>query len=497
MSFDIGLQARNLTGHASKPPELRGRSLRFRDEPVAFPRHPSRRRLAGLSRSRSRRRFHRIHPHQLDGHTAGAALEGAHRRGGSVCWRSRTGGCSPWNSTATRSTVANSASRSTPTVDGDRVYALGSYLKLVCMNAANGGVIWSRSLVSEYAPSLSGLYGGVVPWQSAASPLVVGDHVYVASAANTNRLFAFNKHTGALVWRRHNDTMTQASPVAATIHGVPQIVFFTRTGLVSVAPDTGDALWRLALSFSTSSAASPVIDGNLVYCSAAYGRGAAVGTVAESNGTFSVTDAWRRPGDHQNHWGTPIVHEGHLYGPYGQSNPIIECIDMATGTSKWQRSGIGYGSVLKVGGHLLALHEDGTMVLIRFNTNNYDEIDRFRALTGKCWNNAAVSGGRIYVRSTLEAAAYDVSVPVPEFASASATLGPQGFQLTLGSDNGAPIDAARAAKISIFHAQDPAAPFPSWILLEEPVTLENGHLIINDPGATDAGQRFYRAEETP
>ena len=56
-----------------------------------------------------------------------------------------------------------------------------------------------------------------------------------------------------------------------------------------------------------------------------------MGRVSESGGLLAVTDVWRRPGDHQNHWGTPIVHEGHLYGPYGQSNPVIECIDLATG----------------------------------------------------------------------------------------------------------------------------------------------------------------------
>ena len=148
--------------------------------------------------------------------------------------------------------------RSTPVVEGDRVYVLGSYLQLVCLNANDGTEVWRRNLIADYG-------GGVVAWQSAGSPTILGDNIFVATAASGSRLFAFNKHTGALVWRQHADTMTQATPVPATLHGVPQIVFFTQTGLVSVNPATGAAYWRLPLSFSTSSAASPIVDGNLVY----------------------------------------------------------------------------------------------------------------------------------------------------------------------------------------------------------------------------------------
>ncbi len=274
--------------------------------------------------------------------------------------------------------------RSTPTVDGDRVYALGSYLNLVCLNVTNGEVIWSRNLVSEFGPVLGGTYGGVVDWQSAASPLVVGDFVFVASAASANRLFAFNKYTGAVVWRKHDDTMTQASPVFATVAGVPQVIFFTKSGLVSVKPDTGDLLWRYAFPFSTSTAASAVVANNLVYCSAAYGVGAGVVNVANNAGTLTASQVWRAAGTKQNHWGTPVYHAGNFYGVYGHGSLTVQCVDALSGAVKWQRSGVGYGSVLKVGNRLLVLDENGWLALVRLSPDSYQEIDRFRALTGKC-----------------------------------------------------------------------------------------------------------------
>ena len=380
--------------------------------------------------------------------------------------------------------------RSTPTVDDDRVYALGSYLNLVCLNVTNGVVIWSRNLVTDYT-------SGVISWQSAGSPLVVGDLVYVAAATASNRLFAFNKHTGALVWRKHNDTMTQASPVFATIANVPQVIFFTQSGLVSVKPDTGDQLWRYPFPFSTSTAASAVVANNLVYCSAAYGVGGGAVRITNNAGTQTATEVWRTSGSRQNHWATPIYHDGDFYGVYGHGSLSLQCVDAISGLVKWQQAGVGYGSVLKAGKYLTVLEDDGWLVLVQLSTNSYQEIDRFRALTGKCWNNAAVSDGVFYVRSTLEAAAYLVAPPRVQLSSTTGTVTPQGFLLKLTSDDGQPIDSQRAARISVFHTTDPATPLLNWNLLQQPLVPVGNTLQVNDPAANGAAQRFYRAEEAP
>jgi len=62
--------------------------------------------------------------------------------------------------------------RSTPSVDGDRVYVLTSYLRMACLEAANGQIVWSKYLVSEYGAK-------VIEWQNAASPLIVGDLIFL------------------------------------------------------------------------------------------------------------------------------------------------------------------------------------------------------------------------------------------------------------------------------------------------------------------------------
>src|SRR5881396_3493306 len=145
--------------------------------------------------------------------------------------------------------------RSTPSVDGDRVYVLTSYLRLYCLNVTNGAVVWSKDLVVEYGAT-------VIAWQSAASPLIEGDLIFVIGNAPNQCLVAFHKSDGSEAWKGQNDVMTQASPIATTIASVRQIIFFAKSGLVSVAPDTGSVLWRYPFPFSTSTAASPVVGGD-------------------------------------------------------------------------------------------------------------------------------------------------------------------------------------------------------------------------------------------
>ena len=309
--------------------------------------------------------------------------------------------------------------RSTPSVEGNRVYVLASYLGLYCLNITNGATLWKRDLVTEYGSD-------VVGWQSAASPLIEGDLIYVMAYAQNQCLLAFHKSDGSEAWKGQNDAMTQASPVAATIAGVRQIIFFTQSGLVSVTPESGSVLWRYPVSFNTATAASPVVgNDDTVYCSAAYGVGSGAVRIASSGSQLTTNEVWRIPGGNMNHWATPVFHNGYLFGIYGQQGAgvSLRCIDWADGVEKWRQSGVGLGSVLFTTDHVLVTTENGDLLLVKPDPAAYTEVARYRALDGsqssipglpvKCWNVPAISNGRIYLRSTTEAVCLDVSVGAP------------------------------------------------------------------------------------
>jgi outer membrane protein assembly factor BamB len=296
--------------------------------------------------------------------------------------------------------------RSTPATDGQRVFVLSAPLVLFSINAENGEIAWKKDLVREHAAKN-------IAWQNAASPVLEGNLIFVCAGGPGQSLLCFHKATGAVMWKAESDRMTHATPTVASILGHRQVVFLTQAGLVSVIPGTGKVLWRHKFPFQTSTAASPVVDGDIVYCSAGYGVGATAVRISREGSGWKTAELWRKQGDLINHWSTPVCKDGHVYGLFGfkqwQQNPL-KCIELATGKEKWSHDGFGQGGTILVDGNVLILAENGELVLVQGNPNAYRELARHAAVTGKCWNSPAISMGRAYVRSTKEAACLDLSV---------------------------------------------------------------------------------------
>jgi outer membrane protein assembly factor BamB len=297
--------------------------------------------------------------------------------------------------------------RSTPTVDGKRVYFLGAYQVLTCLDTETGKQIWQHDLVSDFG-------GRVIKWNNAASPLLRGDLIYVNAGGAGQALLAFAKQDGKVVWKGEEDAPTHSSPVAATIHGVPQVIFYTQKGLVAVGPETGKVLWRFAYPFQTSSASTPIVWSNIVYCSAAYGVGAGACQIVKEGDTFTATELWRKKGELQNHWTSPVCKDGYIYGIYGrgqQQGAPLKCVDIRTGEEKWSRDGFGGGgATILVGGNVLAQCDRGPLVLVAAKPDAYQELARAEIYGGQCWTMPVISDGKIFARNSKEGFALDVTV---------------------------------------------------------------------------------------
>jgi len=95
----------------------------------------------------------------------------------------------------------------TPTVDGDRLYVIGLDGKVACLQAADGKVVWQRSLVADF--------GGTIPaWSYRESPLIDGDKLICTPGAQDAMLVALEKKTGKTVWKC-------AMPAAAAAASAP------------------------------------------------------------------------------------------------------------------------------------------------------------------------------------------------------------------------------------------------------------------------------------
>jgi outer membrane protein assembly factor BamB len=394
--------------------------------------------------------------------------------------------------------------RSTPSVDGNFVYVLTSYLRLACFGANDGHVVWSRDLVADYG-------GTVISWQNAASPLLESGLIFLNCNATGNRLLALHEADGTEAWKGQDDPMTQASPVIATIAGVRQVIFFAQSGLVSVARDTGSFLWRYPFPFSVATAASPVVSNNIVYCSAAYGIGAGAVQVTNAGTQLASNEIWRTPGASMNHWATPVCLNGYLYGVYGQAGPTtsLRCIELATGNEMWrQPNPSGPGGVLAVSGLVLMLTEAGYVVLVNPDPAGYTELARYRALDGtsssfaglvRCWNVPAISNGRLYVRSTTEAVCLDVAPAAPPALKLSGSLSGSGlnFRLLIGNADGSPLDTNLVPNINLFATTNLTLGPGGWVPLTNPVVFTNNQLLLESPLGLPTPQLFFRAQARP
>ncbi|MDD5348750.1 MAG: PQQ-binding-like beta-propeller repeat protein [Chthoniobacteraceae bacterium] len=298
--------------------------------------------------------------------------------------------------------------RSTPTISDGAVFVLTPDLVLHALNTNDGSALWTHDLVKEY--------GAVnIHWNSAASPVVDDGLVFVMSGGEGQSLLAFEQKTGKLAWKVESEKITHATPVVATILGERQVIFYCQSGLVSLSVKNGNLLWKFPYKYSTSAAASPVVSGDMVYCSAAYGVGGGVCKITKEASGFKATALWQTPGNTEtaNHWSTPVCKDGFLYGMYGfraLGNGPLKCVEMATGKVRWAQPGFGQGNVVLASGKLLALADNGDLVVIDPSADAYKELARIKTVQGKCWSTPAISNGHIYVRSTQEAVCLDASV---------------------------------------------------------------------------------------
>lgn len=293
--------------------------------------------------------------------------------------------------------------RATPTWDDGRIYALGATGELRCLDAKTGGVVWGKNILSDNdASNLS--------WAMAASPLIVDDKVIVLPGGNANKsVVAYNKMTGAPVWKSQSDPQAYVSPMLVTLAGRRQIIVVSSSRILGLVPEDGSLLWSYIWNTDMGiNVSQPImVDNNRFFISAGYGKGAALVEVTGSGKNFSARAVWENI-NMKNKFNSSVLHEGYIYG---LDEGILTCLDVKTGDRKWKGGRYGYGQVLLASGHLIVSSDSGELALVKASPEQYTEVARFSALEGKTWNYPAIAGGRLLVRNSNQMAAYNIAAP--------------------------------------------------------------------------------------
>jgi outer membrane protein assembly factor BamB len=286
--------------------------------------------------------------------------------------------------------------RATPLIAGKHVYTLGAEGKMHCLDVTNGKKVWDRALNDEYKAA-KGFFG------VATSPVLEGDLLLVNVGGRDAGIVALNKDTGKEVWRATKDAAGYSSPVVATIEGARHALFLTREGIVSLDPSGGNVRfrkhWRSRNSASVN-AASPVVVANEVFFTAGYDTGAILLTAKKDK----FDEIWSNDETLSCHYGTPIYHDGRLYGFHGRQDirpgASLRCIDWKTGKVQWSKDRFGCGSMIGTANLLVILHENGDLVLVEATAKEYKELARARVLGPDCRAQIALANGRLYARDT-------------------------------------------------------------------------------------------------
>lgn len=298
-------------------------------------------------------------------------------------------------------------SRSTPTIDGDTLYALGSDGDLVCAAAVTGQVRWRKSLRGEF-----GGQPGI--WAYSESPLIDGDVLVCTPGGAQATLLALNKKTGAVIWKSAvpgGDQAGYSSPVIVETGGVKQYVQFLQKGLVGVEAATGKFLWRYGQTAMNSPAniPTPVAHNGYVYSASGRGGGGLVRLKA-AGGAVEAEPVYASNRLPTSIGGSVLVGD-HLYGT---STGGLMCVEFTTGTVKWQERGIGAGAVLYADGRLYVHGENGQVALVEATPEAYREKGRFTPPDlpergkSQAWAYPVVANGRLYIRELGSLWCYDV-----------------------------------------------------------------------------------------
>ncbi len=287
--------------------------------------------------------------------------------------------------------------RGTPTVDGDRVYALGGSGDLTALDARTGKIVWSKNVLTEFG-------GSNIVWGISESPLVLGDKVLVNAGGPGASIVALNKANGALIWKSQSDKAGYSSAIPVELNGTTQVVFFTASRAVGLDAKDGRLLWEYGRpANSVANVATPIARANRVFISSDYGTG---GGVVEIKADNKAQEIWFTK-DMRNHHSSSVLIGDYLYG---FSSAILTAIRFDTGEIAWRDRSVGKGSLVFADGNLYCFSENGVVGLVEATPTGYKEKGRFRIAQGNLptWTHPVVVGGRLYLRDQDTIYAYDV-----------------------------------------------------------------------------------------
>lgn len=310
----------------------------------------------------------------------------------------------------------NEGPRSTPTVDGDRVYCVGISGDLICLTAEKGEIVWQKNYKTAFkGRMMSG-------WGFSESVLIDGDHLICTPGADATTIACLDKKDGKVVWTSEvaNAGGAGYSSIMKAQVGKTKMyvtVLGKSGGVVAVNAKDGNFLWRYTkIANVTANIPTVLVRDDIIFCSTGYGAGAAVLRLVEtSSGGVNAEEVNFMPGKEvQNHHGGMVLVGDHVYLGRGHNDGKPTCVEFKTGKTAWAEDrgpGSGSAAVAYADGMLYFRYQNGTMALIEANPKEYKLVSSFKLpeQSGRpSWPHPVIANGKLYVRDQDKLICFDV-----------------------------------------------------------------------------------------
>ena len=307
---------------------------------------------------------------------------------------------------------------STPLLAGDRLFAIGTNQELHALDKSTGKVLWSVDFVRDLgAPPVA--VRPIIKSGYASSPIAWRDLVVCFVGGPGQSVVAFRQSDGGVAWKSGHFLISGASPLLIEVDGEEQLVFFAGSLVAGLVPATGEVLWAHAhdagndFNFSLPLYGSAENDDQILFLSSAYRTGSRALQLRREGAITRVDELWFDNRTKFQFLNAVRIGDT-VYGTTGESGTaFLTAIDVKTGESRWRHRGLGQASLLAVGGDLLALGEDGDLVLLRPERDRVDELARATLFDTTSWTAPTLVGTTLYARDRAKIVALDLSSASP------------------------------------------------------------------------------------
>jgi outer membrane protein assembly factor BamB len=270
---------------------------------------------------------------------------------------------------------------STPLVAGARLFTLGVTGILTAWNVADGTVAWRH----DYSSSIdtSKLFCG-----TAMSPMLEGGAliVQVGSDVHGGRVLALDPATGKEKWSSKGQGPGYASPVAATIDGVRQIITMTNGSIIGLDAGSGAPLWSAPFPDEWhENIVTPIWTGSLLIVSGTR-QGTHAYSLARVNGAWQAKQIWKNA-EVTMYTVSPVFADGTIYGMSNKRRGQFVALDTESGTLKWATQGRdgNHASIQQTAQHLVLLTDGGILIVARRTADRFVEERRYELGQSATW----------------------------------------------------------------------------------------------------------------